>query len=68
MQDAHLAALLQKMNSQPEGSEAYKAAAQDYTTALFAKMRKLDPSYEEALSRKERAYKRRIDEGKMILE
>ena len=56
------------MNTQPEGGDAYKAAAHEYTAALFAKMRKLDPSYEEALNRKESAYKRRIDEGKMILE
>ena len=68
MQDAHVAALLQKMNAQPEGAEGYKTAAQEYLTALFAKMRKLDASYEETLNRKEGAYKRRIDAGKTIVE
>ena len=68
LQDAHVAALLQKMNAHPEGGEAYKAAAQEYLTALFAKMRGLDPSSTEALNRKEGAYKRRIDEGKTIVE
>ena len=63
-----MAALLQKMNAQPEGSDAYKAAAHEYTAALFARMRKLDPSSEEALNRKEGAYKRRIDDGKTIIE
>ena len=63
-----MAALLQKMNSQPAGGDAYKAAAHEYLTALFAKMRKLDPSYEEALKPKERAYNRRIDEGRMFVE
>ena len=68
LKDAHVAALLQKMNSQPEGGDAYKTAAHEYLTALFAKMRKLDSSYEEALNRKEGAYRRRIDEGKTIVE
>ena len=68
LQDAQVAGLLQKMNTQPEGSDAYKAAAHAYTAALFAKMRKLDPSFEETLSRKEGAYNRRINEGKMIVE
>jgi len=56
------------MNSQPEGGDAYKAAASEYTTALFSKMRQLDPGYEEQLSRKEGAYKRRIEAGKSIVE
>ena len=68
LQDAQVAGLLQKMNTQPEGSDAYKAAAYEYTAALFAKMRKLDPSSEEILTRKEGAYNRRIAEGKMIVE
>ena len=68
LKDAHVAALLEKMNAQPEGSEAYKTAARDYLTALFAKMRKLDASYEAALNRKEGAYKRRIEQGKTIVE
>ncbi|MEI6561195.1 MAG: hypothetical protein WCO68_03820 [Verrucomicrobiota bacterium] len=68
LQDAQVAGLLQKMNAQPEGSDAWKAAAHEYTAALFAKMRKLDPSSEETLIWKEGAYNRRIDEGKMIVE
>ena len=68
LKDPKVAALLQKMNSLPEGGEAYKAAAHEYSAALFEKMRKLDPSQEEAFSRKEGAYKRRIDAGKAILE
>jgi ABC-type oligopeptide transport system ATPase subunit len=56
------------MQATTEGSDAYKAAAHAYTGALFSKMRKLDPSQEESLSRKEGAYQRRIDAGKAIVE
>lgn len=56
------------MNALPEGGDAYKTAAHDYLGALFAKMRSLDASYEAALNRKEGAYKRRVDEGKPIVE
>ena len=68
LKDPKVAALLQKMNALPEGGDAYKAAAHEYSAALFGKMRKLDPSQDEALTRKEGAYKRRIDAGKAILE
>lgn len=68
LKDPAVAALLQKMSALPEGGDAYKAAAHAYTTALFGKMRKLDPSQDEALQRKEGAYQRRIDAGKAILE
>jgi len=68
LKTSQVANLLKKMNSQPEGGDAYKAAATEYTTALFSKMRQLDPSYEEQLNRKEGAYKRRIEAGKSIVE
>jgi len=68
LKNPHVTDLLKKMNSQPEGGDAYKAAASEYTTALFSKMRQLDPGYEEQLSRKEGAYKRRIEAGKSIVE
>jgi len=68
LQNSVVAEALKKMNALPEGGDSYKAAANEYATALFAKMRKLDPSYEEQINRKEAAYKRRIDAGKAILE
>lgn len=68
LQDAQIATLLQKMHTAAEGSDAYKAAAKAYTSALFSKMRQLDPAQADSLSRKEGAYLRRIDAGKPILE
>lgn len=68
LQDPQIATLLQKMQAAPEGSDDYKTAARAYTGALFTKMRKLDPAQEEAFSRKEGAYQRRIEAGKPILE
>ena len=68
LKEPQVAALLEKMQAAPEGSDAYKAAAHAYTGALFSTMRKLDPSQEDALTRKEGAYQRRIDAGKPILE
>ena len=56
------------MNAVPEGGAEYKAAASEYTAALFARMREMDPSYEEQLKRKEGAYQRRIEAGKPIVE
>jgi len=68
LKDPQVSSLLQKMQVAEEGSASYKTAANAYVTALFAKMRKLDPSQEEAFSRKERAYKRLIEAGTPIME
>ena len=72
LKDARVMALHEKMGSilsaHPEGGEAYTAAAREYTEALFGKMRQLDPSREEQITRMERATQRRLDAGWPIVQ
>lgn len=72
LKDPNVTALHEKMistlNAHPEGGAAYKAAAAEYTSALFEKMRKLDPANAEQINRKENATKRRIDAGLPIVQ
>ena len=65
--DPDMVALRHEMENAAEG-EAYKSAAHRYVTALFSKMRKIDPEFGQSLGRKEDAYHRRVDSGKLLAE
>ncbi len=72
LKDARVAELHEKMGSilsaHPEGGEAYKAAAIEYSEALFSKMRQIDPSNAEQITRKEKATQRRLQAGLPIVQ
>jgi len=53
------------MDSTADG-DSYKTAARAYIKALFSKIRALEPELKESLGRKEEAYLRRIDDGKVL--
>lgn len=63
--DPQVVKLSEKLDASAPG-EAHKAAARDYTKALFSKMRKTEtnPAQAEWLDRMEAATLRRIDAGK----
>jgi len=65
-QDPQVKALALKLESAQPGEE-YKAAARDYTKALFSKIREVDSSQNDWIERLEAATLRRIDEGKAIV-
>lgn len=72
LQDPRVKALQEKMlsalNEHSEGGPEYKAAALEYTGALFEKMRALDPAHAEQITRKENATRRRLDAGLPIVQ
>lgn len=68
LKDPQVDALLKKMAAAAEDEDAYKAAAHEYVQALFAKMRKLDPSITRKIDTKERATRRFIDSGRPFLQ
>jgi len=61
--DASVAEMGAKLNAMPAG-EAQRKAARAYSSALFSKMRQIDPSQTEWFNRMEAATQRRIDAGK----
>lgn len=64
--DPQVAALATKLEAAQPG-EDYKAAARNYTKALFSKIREVDSSQNDWIERLEAATLRRIDEGKAII-
>lgn len=66
-EDPAVAALGEKLNATTLGEKDHEAAARAYTTALFEKMRTMDPEQADWITRMEAATIRRIEAGQPVI-